>query len=85
MGQTIFQFTRLSELYLNRAEARAQTGNDAGAQADLNLIRKRGLSTATDITLTGNELLAEVLVERRRELSFEGHRIFDISRYKGIC
>jgi|UPI000400DA48 hypothetical protein len=82
-GTDNISVTRLSELYLNRAEARAQTGNDAGAQADLNLIRKRGLSTATDITLTGNELLAEVLVERRRELSFEGHRIFDISRYKG--
>lgn len=74
---------RLSEVYLNRAEARARSGNDvAGAQADLNLIRQRALATAPDITLTGSALLDEILLERRRELCYEGHRLFDITRHK---
>ncbi len=73
---------RLSEVYLNRAEAYARSGNDAGAQADLNLIRQRALSTAPDVTLTGDALLADILIERRIELANEGHRIFDITRHK---
>ncbi len=73
---------RLSEVYLNRAEANAQLGNDALAQADLDIIRQRGLATAPDITLTGSALLDEILIERRRELCYEGHRIFDITRHE---
>jgi len=73
---------RLSEVYLNRAEARAKLGNDAGAQADLNMIRQRGLPTAPAITVTGQALLEDIAIERRVELCFEGHRIFDITRHK---
>jgi hypothetical protein len=73
---------RLSEIYLNRAEANARSGSDAAAQADLNLIRQRGLATAPDVTLTGQALLDEILIERRIELGYEGHRIHDIMRHK---
>jgi hypothetical protein len=73
---------RLSEVYLNRAEARAKSGNDAGAQDDLNMIRQKRLSTAPDVTATGQALLDEIAIERRVELCFEGHRIFDITRHK---
>ncbi len=73
---------RLSEVYLNRAEANARSGQDAAAQADLNLIRQRGLATAPDVTLTGQDLLDEILIERRIELGYEGHRIFDITRHR---
>ncbi len=73
---------RLSEVYLNRAEAHARSGNDPLAQADLNLIRQRALATAPDVTLTGSALLDEILLERRRELCYEGHRVFDITRFK---
>jgi len=73
---------RLSEVYLNRAEARAHSGQDVAAQADLNLIRQRALATAPDVTLTGQALLDEILIERRIELSYEGHRIHDIMRHK---
>lgn len=73
---------RLSEVYLNRAEARVQQGNDTGAQADLNLIRQRALPSAAPVTATGADLLAEILKERRIELCFEGHRLFDITRHK---
>lgn len=73
---------RLAEVYLNRAEARAQQGDDANAQADLNLIRQRAWPTAADVTLTGADLLDEILIERRIELCFEGHRLFDLTRYQ---
>ena len=54
---------RLSEVYLNRAEANARSGGDAAAQADLNLIRQRGLATAPDVTLTGQALLDENITQ----------------------
>lgn len=75
---------RLSEVYLNRAEARAKKAapDFAGAQADLNLIRQRGFPSATDVSATGNALIDEILIERRVELAFEGHRIFDATRNK---
>lgn len=75
---------RLSEVYLNRAEARAKASspNVSGAQDDLNLIRQRGLATSPDVTATGTALIDEILLERRVELCFEGHRIFDINRNK---
>lgn len=69
---------RLSELYLNRAEANAELGNTSSAQDDLNAIRSRaGLG---DITSTGATLIQDILDERRVELAFEGHRFFDLKR-----
>lgn len=73
---------RLSEVYLNRAEANARLGNDTEAQADLNMIRQRGLATAPDVTATGQALIDEILIERRIELGYEGHRIHDLMRNK---
>jgi hypothetical protein len=73
---------RLSEVYLNRAEARANSSNDTGAQEDLNMIKQRGWADAPAVTATGDALVTEILNERRIELSFEGHRIHDVSRNK---
>ena len=73
---------RLSEVYLNRAEARANLGNDAGAQADVDIIRQRANPGVAAVTATGAALKTEVYNERRAELAFEGHRIFDINRRK---
>lgn len=70
---------RVSEMYLNRAEALARSGNAAGALTDLNVIRTRaGLPAATG--LTGSALITEILKQRRLELAFEGHRFFDMKR-----
>lgn len=78
------QYLRLSEMYLNRAEAYAKTGNSAGALADVNLIRERaGLSgdaLYTQANLGNNSVLDVVLDERRLELAYEGHRGFDLIR-----
>ena len=73
---------RLSEVYLNRAEARANLGNDAGAQADVDIIRQRANPGVAAVSATGAALKTEVYNERRAELAFEGHRIFDINRRK---
>ncbi|WP_375445439.1 RagB/SusD family nutrient uptake outer membrane protein [uncultured Fibrella sp.] len=70
---------RVSELYLNRAEANYFLGNTADALADLNVIRTRaGLPAST--TLTGAPLLAEIYRQARLEFGFEGHRWFDLKR-----
>ncbi|WP_235298117.1 RagB/SusD family nutrient uptake outer membrane protein [Portibacter marinus] len=73
---------RLSEVYLNRAEARAQQGKTEGAQEDVNTVRIRALPTADPITSSGDELIEDILLERRKELAFEGHRLWDLMRYK---
>jgi len=73
---------RLAEVYLNRAEARWHQGNYQGAIEDLMTIRHRAWPTAPDVTATGDALLNEILTERRRELCFEGHGIWDITRNK---
>jgi starch-binding outer membrane protein, SusD/RagB family len=72
---------RLSELYLARAEAYTATNNLAAALTDLNLIRKRGNPAAVNFaTANADSLTTEILTERRRELCFEGHWFFDLSR-----
>ena len=71
---------RLSEVYLNRAEARARQGQDGPAQADLNMIRQR--AGVSDVTATGQALLDAIALERRIELGYEGHRIHDLMRNK---
>jgi len=73
---------RLSEVYLNRAEAYARMGQDGNAQADLDMIRQRALPGAPDVTATGDALLDEIALERRIELGYEGHRIHDLMRNK---
>ncbi|WP_432222764.1 RagB/SusD family nutrient uptake outer membrane protein [Flavobacterium sp. TMP13] len=73
---------RLAEQYLIRAEAYAKEGNDMLAQQDLNLIVKRAQPNAATITDTGANLLDRILLERRKELAFEGHRLFDLNRNK---
>ncbi|SFC54884.1 SusD family protein [Parapedobacter composti] len=78
---------RLSEVYLIRAEARAEIGKTnatfyAGAQADLNTIVQRADPEANDITLTGDALVQRIILERRKELAFEGNRLFDTNRKK---
>lgn len=86
LGQDDIVIMRTSEAYLNRAEARAQQGGakEAGAIADLNMTRTRAALTAFPTSgagaPTGSALITEILKERRVELAFEGHRIFDILR-----
>jgi tetratricopeptide (TPR) repeat protein len=71
---------RLAEVYLNRAEAYANLNRDDPAQDDLNTIRRRAHPSAEPVTATGAALIDEILLERRKELAFEGHLLFDRTR-----
>lgn len=75
---------RLSEAYLNYAEANAMSGNYAEALKALNALREKRFDPEDyeDIEYTNDEELIEfVRDERRRELCFEGHRWFDLRRW----
>lgn len=80
---------RWGEVFLNRAEAYARLNNAAKAIEDVNLIRKRAglpdeaMFTTANISTRGYESALDVVLdERRMELCFEGHRVFDIFRNK---
>lgn len=83
LGTDNTKVIRLAEIYLIRAEARAEIGtNITGAQEDLDMVRQRALPTATGVTATGDALLDEIMLERRLELCFEGQRLWDLMRKK---
>ncbi|MDB5120031.1 MAG: RagB/SusD protein [Sphingobacteriales bacterium] len=75
---------RTAELYLIRAEARAQQSDAdvtklVGAISDLNAVRDRaGLAPTTAITKA--DVLLAIENERRLEFAYEPHRWFDLVR-----
>lgn len=72
---------RFAELYLIRAEARAQLNNLGGAKTDLDVVRQRAGLTGISATLTQAQTIAAVEQERKVELFGEwGHRWFDLKR-----
>lgn len=70
---------RHTETLLNYAEASIALGEENKAKNYLNLIRYRAGMPA--LTETGADLLARYRNERRLELSFEGHRFYDVRRW----
>jgi hypothetical protein len=73
---------RSSEMYLTAAEAYANLNNVDSAYFYLDAIRKRANTTAVPTTSTGLALLEAIYKERRKELAFEGLRMFDLLRWK---
>ena len=77
---------RWAEVILNRAEAYARlTGYDKEALDDVNVIRTRAGIPAAGLFATTNmhgyaNAIDVVMDERRLELAFEGHRMFDVYR-----
>jgi hypothetical protein len=72
---------RFAELFLIRAEARAQQDKLDLAIADLTTIRSRAGLLALPLLMTKAEVLAAVEKERKLELFGEwGHRWFDLKR-----
>lgn len=75
---------RTGEMYLIRAEARAEQGKFTGsnsAESDLNALRAARISGYVPVTLTSkDQAITEILQERFKELPFEGHRFFDLKR-----
>ncbi|MFC7524411.1 RagB/SusD family nutrient uptake outer membrane protein [Parapedobacter sp. GCM10030251] len=74
---------RLAELYLNYAEAlnEADPGNP-DVLTYLNAIRMRAGLPELAAGLSQAQLREEIRLERRIELCFEGHRYFDVRRWK---
>jgi starch-binding outer membrane protein, SusD/RagB family len=76
-----FKVIRLSEVYFIAAEAAYQTGNETLAKTYLNAVATRRDPNFTGYTSTGTALLSDILLERRKELAFEGQRYWDLARY----
>jgi hypothetical protein len=80
LGEDYVKIVRLSDAYLIRAEARAELGDEEGARSDLNVVASRRDSEYEDATASGDDLIAAILEERRKEFAFEGDRVFDLMR-----
>lgn len=73
-------FFRVTEAYLNYAEAQIALGNEGEAQSALTTVRARvGMPAVTE---TGPDLIEVYRRERRIEFVLEDHRFFDIRRWK---
>lgn len=70
---------RIAELYLIRAEARAQQNKLTEALADLNTVRARA-DVAASTASTQDEILLAIENENSLEFAFESHRWFDLVR-----
>ena len=78
--QTVpWRFFRYGEIILNYAEACIELGQDAEARTYINLIRRR--AGMPDITESGTALRDRYRHERKIELMFEDHRIWDVRRW----
>lgn len=70
---------RLGEIYLNAAEATFELGNTGEALTDVNKLRERagfGPNSLTTIDMN------KIRNERRVELAFEDHRLWDLKRWR---
>lgn len=83
-GPLTIKILRLSELYLNRAEANWNLQKYSEAAEDIRIISQRAHPERT-ITITyssNDDLYKQIANERNRELCFENHRLFDLVRRK---
>jgi hypothetical protein len=70
---------RLAEMYLTRAEANFRSGQVTGPNTpleDINIVRERAGTTA----LTSLSSADDIVMERFRELAFEGERFLTVKR-----
>lgn len=78
---------RTGEMYLIRAEARAELGTFTGAnsaESDINTLRANRITGYTNQTFASKQAAIDaIMLERFKELAFEGHRFFDLKR-KGL-
>lgn len=79
-----YKALRIAEVYLNRAEAYCELGNDELAREDLKaVVSNNGVDASYVDALSGDDLMNEILAEREREFMGEGYRALDLLR-KGL-
>lgn len=76
---------RASEIYFIKAECLVRNGNLAGAATLIQQVRQArnyitGATVPTPSYANATEAFADILLERRKELAFEGHRYIDLKR-----
>jgi hypothetical protein len=75
---------RTGEMYLIRAEARAESGAFAGAnsaESDINALRTARITGYTPATFASKQVAIDaIMLERFKELAYEGHRFWDLKR-----
>lgn len=72
---------RTGEMYLIRAEARAENNDLLGATADLNELRAARINGYVPVVLANKDAAITAIVEERfKELPYEGHRFWDLKR-----
>jgi hypothetical protein len=75
---------RTGEMYLIRAEARAEQNKYTGvnsAESDINTLRAARITGYTNVTFASKqEAIDAIMLERFKELAFEGHRFWDLKR-----
>jgi len=76
-------YMRAAEMYLIEAEAEARSGNVANAVTVLNQLKSARNANLYNGSLAQNEVIKEVLIERRKELFGEGFALSDIIRTQG--
>ena len=76
---------RTGEMYLIRAEAKAESNDLPGATQDINTLRAARITGYTPIATYASKeaAIADIILERYKELAFEGHRYWDLRR-KGL-
>lgn len=72
--------SRLGEIYLNRAEARAKLGKYGDALTDLNTIRTRSIVAGAYANLDASNASERIDKERQLELAYQAERSYDVFR-----
>lgn len=76
---------RTGEMYLIRAEARAESGTHTGAnsaESDINDLSAARISGYAPVAFASKqEAMDAIELERYRELAYEGHRFWDLKRW----
>jgi hypothetical protein len=71
---------RFSDVLLILAEAYARTNDEVNARLRLNQLAQNREPAFTGYSSTGAQLINDIILERRKELAFEGDRFFDLQR-----
>lgn len=82
VGNVLYPWFRLGEMYLNLAECAYMLGYEDECRTYINKVRQRADVMMPEVTETGEALWDRVVNERRIELAFEFIRYFDLRRWK---